>query len=103
MLTKHSILDSNHWYVVEISKVLQYLGHASASHNGAVSFLERPMDRDGQIESSSLWSTFRKTIRWPELSPAEPSPSVRATLPKRSPLLTEGSLCIMLSVTEESP
>jgi hypothetical protein len=24
VLTKHSLLDSNDWYVVEISKVLQY-------------------------------------------------------------------------------
>jgi len=36
-------------------------------------------------------------IRWTA------TPSVRATLPKSSPLLTERSLCIMPSVTEESP
>jgi hypothetical protein len=33
-------------YVVEISKVLQVFGHASASHNGVVSFLEKPMGRE---------------------------------------------------------
>jgi len=35
VLTKHSLLDSNDWYVVEISKVLQYsdthLPHTTAS------------------------------------------------------------------------
>jgi hypothetical protein len=46
VLTKHSLLDSNDWYVVEISKALQVFGHAPASHNGVVSFLEKPMDRE---------------------------------------------------------
>ena len=46
VLTTYGPLDSNHWYVVEISKVLQVFGHASVSHNAVVSFLEKPMGRD---------------------------------------------------------
>lgn len=43
LLSKHPPLDPNDWYAVEISKVLQVFKHASAAHNGVVSFLERPM------------------------------------------------------------
>ena len=46
MLTTHGPLDSHDWYVVEISKVLQVFGHTPASHNGVVSFLEKPMNRE---------------------------------------------------------
>jgi hypothetical protein len=46
VLTTHGPLDSHDWYVVEISKVLQVIGHTPASHNGVVSFLEKPTDRE---------------------------------------------------------
>jgi hypothetical protein len=46
VLTTHGPLDSHDGYVVEISKVLQVFGHASASHNAVVSFLEKPMRRE---------------------------------------------------------
>lgn len=36
--------DPSDWYVVEISKVLKVFEHAAGSHNGVVSFLEKPMD-----------------------------------------------------------
>jgi hypothetical protein len=46
LLATQSPSDPNDWYVVEISKVLQVFGHASASHNGVVSFLEPPVDHE---------------------------------------------------------
>jgi hypothetical protein len=46
LLEKHGPLDSNDWFRIEISKVLEVFGHASASRNGVVSFLEPPMDHE---------------------------------------------------------
>jgi hypothetical protein len=46
LLANHSPADPKDWYVIEISKVLELLRHASSSHNSVVSFLEPPTDRE---------------------------------------------------------
>lgn len=44
LLAEHGASDSNDWYGIEISKVLQVFEHAVVSHSGIVSFLEPPTD-----------------------------------------------------------
>jgi hypothetical protein len=43
-LEKFGPLDPRDWYGVEIAKVLKVFGHAAASQNSVVSFLEPPSD-----------------------------------------------------------
>jgi hypothetical protein len=45
-LEKAGAIDPSDWYVVEITKVVKVFEHAAVSHNGVVSFLEKPMDEE---------------------------------------------------------
>lgn len=46
LLAEHGPSNPTDWYVIQISKVLQVFGHALASHDGIVSFLEPPTDHE---------------------------------------------------------
>ena len=59
-LEKLGPLNPSDWYGVEIAKVLKVFGHAAASHNGVVSFLEPPSD-DARAKRVSIPVVDRPT------------------------------------------
>jgi PadR family transcriptional regulator PadR len=81
-------------------KVLQVFGHASVTHNAVVSFPEKPMDRRADKAIIPMEDLSENDL-WPKQSPAGPSPSVRASLPKL-PLAYRGEYSILISETDMS-